>query len=80
MIFKIKGGLYGGYRFEGFGHSSGVGEKIAVIVVDFMKGFTDEKCPFGSNLDREVKATRELLDAARESGAPVITISAWSFV
>ena len=59
------------YRFEGFGDASGMGKRPAVLVVDFIKGFTDPACPLGSNLDKEVGATKALLEAARAQELPV---------
>ena len=59
------------YEFSGFGDMSGTGKRPAVLVVDFIKGFTDPACPLGSELADEVAATRRLLDVAREKGLPV---------
>ena len=49
-----------------------MGERPAVLVVDFSCGFTDPECALGSDLTAEVEATRRLLDAARAKGLPVI--------
>ena len=49
-----------------------MGERPAVLVVDFSCGFTDPECALGSDLSDEVEATRQLLDAARAKGLPVI--------
>lgn len=59
-------------QFSGFGESVGAGGKPAVLVIDFIKGFTDTTCPLGSELDKEIDSTRKLLDSARQSGVPVI--------
>ncbi len=59
------------YEFAGFGDASGIGARPAVVVVDFIKGFTDANCPLGSNLDSEVEATCKLLEAARARELPV---------
>ena len=45
-----------------------MGERPAVLVVDFSCGFTDPECALGSDLTAEVEATRRLLDAARAKG------------
>ena len=58
--------------FEGFGDYSGFGDKLAIIVIDFMKAFTDLNSPLGSNLDSEIEQTKKLLDVAREKGIPII--------
>ena len=58
--------------FDGFGQSSGKGKKPAIIVVDFIKGFTSVECSLGSNLDNEIFATKRLLDLARGGDIPII--------
>jgi maleamate amidohydrolase len=50
----------------------GRGGRPAVLVVDFVVGFTDTACALGSELDAEVAATRRLLDLARSHDVPVI--------
>ena len=59
-------------QFEGFGNYTGLGSSPAIIVIDFMNGFTDPRSPLGADFKDEVKATRELLGVAREHGAPII--------
>lgn len=59
-------------QFEGFGHSSGMGKSPAIIVIDFMKGFTDSSSPLGAELTKELVATKELLDEARKNDVPII--------
>lgn len=58
--------------FDGFGESSGMGERPAILVIDFMKGFTNPESALGSNLDKELYATKALLNAARKKTVPVI--------
>ncbi len=58
------------YRTKGLAAEVGFGRRPAVLVVDFIVGFTDPQSPLGSDLDAEVAATRELLDAARRAAAP----------
>lgn len=53
------------YQAKGLGARVGYGLRPAVVVVDFIRGFTDPASPLGSDLDREVEATAKLLDAAR---------------
>lgn len=55
-----------------FGGAAGRGAHAAVLVVDLSVGFTDPASPLGADLTDVVTATRRLLDAAREAGAPVI--------
>ncbi len=59
------------YENRGFGNKVGFGERPALLVIDFIKGFTDTNCPLGSNLDAEVSATKQLLDFFREKNLPV---------
>lgn len=60
------------YERARLGQSITLGEHPAVLVVDFSRGFTDPECTMGSDLTSEVEATRRLLGAAREQGAPII--------
>jgi nicotinamidase-related amidase len=57
---------------RGFGGRVGFGSRPAVLVVDLIRGFTDERCPLASDLDAQVQNTRRILEAAREAGAPVV--------
>jgi maleamate amidohydrolase len=60
------------YAAAKLGQAVNMGESPGVLVVDFSCGFTDPKCALGSDLSAEVEATRQLLDAARAKGLPVI--------
>jgi nicotinamidase-related amidase len=60
------------YERARLGGSVGLGERPAVLVVDFSCGFTDPACPLGADLTPQVEATRRLLDAARDKGLPVV--------
>jgi nicotinamidase-related amidase len=57
---------------RGFGGRVGFGSKPALLVVDLVRGFTDTRSPLAANLDAEVAATSELLDAARAAAVPII--------
>lgn len=59
------------YKQRGFSQRVGFGERPALLIIDFIKGFTDTACPLGSNLDAEVAVTRQLLDLFREKKLPV---------
>jgi nicotinamidase-related amidase len=50
----------------------GPGERAAVLVVDFARGWTDPSSPMAGDFDRPVAATARLLAAARSAGAPVL--------
>jgi maleamate amidohydrolase len=60
------------YERARLGGSITLGERPAVLVVDFSLGFTDPDSTLGADLTAEVEATRGLLDAAREKGTPVV--------
>ncbi len=60
------------YERARLGQSVELGERPAVLVVDFNCGFTDPACSIGSDMAAEVEATRRLLDAARDSGHPIV--------
>ncbi|HEX2182945.1 MAG TPA: isochorismatase family protein [Rubrobacteraceae bacterium] len=60
------------YERARLGQSVTLGERPAVLVVDFSRGFTDPESTMGSDLTREVEATNRLLSAARERGIPII--------
>ena len=49
-----------------------LGERPAVLVVDFSCGFTDPTSTLGADLTAEVLATKRLLDAARANERPVV--------
>lgn len=58
--------------YDGFGGSSGFGERPAIIVVDFINGFTNPECLLGSELTNEVEATKELLEVCRKLEIPIV--------
>ena len=60
------------YRSRGLGARVGFGERAAVIVVDFIVGFTDPKSPLAGNFASELFATKALLNAMRSRGLPVL--------
>jgi maleamate amidohydrolase len=60
------------YEKAGLGRAVTLGDRPAVLVVDFSCGFTDPECALGSDLTTQVTATKRLLDAARAKGLPVI--------
>jgi nicotinamidase-related amidase len=60
------------YDAHGFGGRQGAGERPAVVVVDFVEGFTNPESVLACDADAAVEATRSLLDAARAASAPVL--------
>ncbi len=63
-----EGGLY---QRQGFGQRLGFGEKAALLIVDFVKGFTDPGVLGGGNIDAAIKQTKVLLDCARRHALPI---------
>jgi nicotinamidase-related amidase len=59
------------YAERGMGRTIGFGEHPAVLVVDFIKSFTNPEHVLGSNLDSELVQVRRLLDSARAAAVPI---------
>ncbi len=59
------------YQQRGFSSRVGFGKKPALLIIDFINAFTDESCPLGSNLDKEIEATKQILDSFRAYNFPV---------
>jgi nicotinamidase-related amidase len=59
------------YQLSGIGGRVGFGNRPALLIVDFQRGFTDPSCPVGGELSREIAATKMLLTAAREKHLPI---------
>ena len=56
-----------------WGNRIGFGERPALLVIDFMQGYTTEGAPlYAPGVVSAVAETVELLDAARRSGIPVV--------
>lgn len=56
------------YRSAGFRGRLRLGDRPAMLVVDFSCGFTDPDSPLGSNVDDAVMRTRQVLDESRRHG------------
>ena len=59
------------YHKQGFGNSSGIGQRPALLIVDFVNGFADPDQFGGGNIWEAIENTRGLLAAARTLGLPV---------
>lgn len=59
------------YQKQGFGNSSGIGQRPALLIVDFVNGFADPDQFGGGNIGEAIENTRELLAAARTLALPV---------
>lgn len=64
-------GVIAAYRKKGLGARVGFGRRPALLVIDFIRGFTDLRSPLAGDFDAEVLATRRLLLAARSAHIPV---------
>ena len=59
------------YQKQGFGNRSGFGERPALLIIDFVNGFTDADQFGGGNIDAAIATTKSLLATARVAGIPV---------
>lgn len=53
------------YRQRGLSERVGFGERPSLLIVDFINAFTQSTSPLAANFDREIAATRQLLELAR---------------
>jgi maleamate amidohydrolase len=60
------------YRRAGFTGAFELGDRPAVLVVDFSRGFTDPACPLGVDMRQELERTGRILEAARASDVPIV--------
>ena len=59
------------YKTQNFGNRLGFGEKAALLIVDFVNGFTDPAKFGGGNIQEAIDATVGLLAFCRERDVPV---------
>lgn len=59
------------YKRRGFAQRVGFGQRPALLIIDFIKAFTDLASPLASNLDAEIAATQQLLAEARRLNLPI---------
>jgi nicotinamidase-related amidase len=60
------------YAKQQIGATAGIGDRPALLVVDFVYGFTDPESPIGSDMSSAVEATQSLLPVARKAGVPIV--------
>jgi maleamate amidohydrolase len=60
------------YERKGFAGRSGYGRSPVMLIVDFINGFTDPSTPLGGDFAWEINATRQLQDAFRRAGLPMV--------
>ena len=59
------------YRRKGFMNRSGYGTKPALLVVDFIYGFTDPTTSLGGDFSKELAVTADLLETFRAAQLPI---------
>lgn len=59
------------YQRQNFGNRVGFGQRPALLIVDFVEGFTDPGKFGGFNIPDAIRATERLLAASRAAGIPV---------
>lgn len=70
--------LLGFYRERGYRYRTGMGERPAIVVVDFSQGFTASTDDFpGGEFGQEMTETRRLLDAMRGRFPAIFTTIAY---
>jgi maleamate amidohydrolase len=60
------------YRQQGFAQSIGIGDAPALMIVDFVLGFTDPAHFGGGNIGEAITRTQSLLALARDKGWPIV--------
>ena len=59
------------YERKGFASRAGFGRKPALLVIDFINGFTDPDTDLGGDFTSEIEVTAGLQSAFRRAGLPV---------
>ena len=59
------------YQKQGFGNSSGMGQRPALLIVDFVNGFANPDQFGGGNIGEAIENTQGLLAGARALGLPI---------
>lgn len=59
------------YERQGFGRRTGLGDRPALLLIDFVNGFADPGMLGGGNILQAIDRSRALLDLARTRGWPV---------
>jgi maleamate amidohydrolase len=60
------------YQSQGFGHTTGIGQRCCLLMVDFVNSFVDPQQLGGPAIQDAVPATVPLLKAFRTWGLPVV--------
>ena len=59
------------YQKQGFGNSSGMGQRPALLIIDFVNSFANPEQFGGGNIGDAIDNTRRLLAEARALGLPI---------
>lgn len=59
------------YKSRGFAQRVGFGARPALLIIDFIKGFSELASPLAANLDKEIAATQKVLKVARKLKLPI---------
>ena len=59
------------YQKQGFGNSSGIGQRPAILIIDFVNGFANPEQFGGGNIGEAIENTKGLLAEARALGLPI---------
>jgi len=60
------------YQRQGFGRKAGMGDKPALVMVDFINGFADPAAFGGGNIRAAIAETKGLLEFARSLKWPIV--------
>ena len=63
------------YNQRGFGKRLGFGKSPALIIVDFMKAFTQDTYKLGGNYDNEIAHVKKIITTCREKNIPIIYVT-----
>lgn len=63
------------YQKSGFTGRVGFGKSPAVVVVDYISGFTDPSAVLGQDYTTQIEATHQLLITARAKGLPLFFVA-----
>jgi maleamate amidohydrolase len=59
------------YQNKGFASRAGFGKRPALLIVDFINGFTDTSSPLGGDFSSQLAVTKQLLDIFRRDHLPI---------
>jgi len=59
------------YKSKGFAERSGYGKRPALLIVDYIVGFTDPSTPLGGDFTSQLDATKQLLTRFRGADLPI---------